>query len=181
MADVTEPCREEYCAHEEWTEGCIACDYIDAFEYRIDPLKTVYSYLAEHPWEPWPRAFQDLVGPQVEELYAPVHRAFPDDLGVGMFVREGHSSKAKQEQGSDEAGGNTFTTPLDRSWQWRDFELEDRKQRQSTMLVTCIFLYHMPCNASISLWFLGRTLCPLSKVSVPIDACQPKFDCPDQS
>ncbi|RMZ34617.1 hypothetical protein D0859_01261 [Hortaea werneckii] len=47
MADVASPRREDYCAHEESTVGCIACDYINEWEYRINGL-------AEH--EKWSAA-----------------------------------------------------------------------------------------------------------------------------
>ncbi|KAI6913639.1 hypothetical protein KC318_g539 [Hortaea werneckii] len=203
MADLGDPRREDYCAHAEWTMGCIACDYIDTWEYRIDGLaehqkwseavkqaeeflgseglsddqKQRYTHQLEtareykqacednllaldedvdsrkaevdavcskHPQESWPQAFQDLVGPKVEELYAPLRRAYPNDPQIGMFVREGQSTEEVQTQGSDEAGvkeaqGSSSATAVDSSWQavidslrqQPGFESEDVKQRHA--------------------------------------------------
>ncbi|RMY68551.1 hypothetical protein D0863_07040 [Hortaea werneckii] len=205
MADVGGPRREDYCAHAEWTMGCIACDYIDAWETRIDELaghqewsekvKQAEEFLGldelsddqkqrythelkrareykqacednllaldgevdsrkveveavcstEHPRVSWPQAFQDLVEPKVEELYAPLRRAYPNDPQIGMFVREGQSTKEEQPQGSDEARvkeaqGSSSATTNDSSWQavvdmFRrqsgEFDSEDEKQRKA--------------------------------------------------
>lgn len=87
------------------------------------------------------------MGPKVEELYAPIHRALPDNPQVGMFVREGQSTKEAQTQGSDEARvkeaqGSSSATTDDSSWQavvdmFRqrsgEFDSEDKKQRKAMM------------------------------------------------
>ena len=85
------------------------------------------------------------MGPKVEELRAPLRRAFPDNPEVGMFVREGESTEEAQIQGSDEARvketqGSSSATTVDSTWQAvidmlrqqsGEFDSEDKKQRQA--------------------------------------------------
>ncbi|KAI7270748.1 hypothetical protein KC345_g7374 [Hortaea werneckii] len=166
MADVAGPRFEDYCAHEEWTEGCIACDYIDMWEYRIDELAEYQT------WSEAVRQAEESLGLEglsddqkqryTHELKTALEykQAWEGNLpaldegldsrkaevdavcSIGVFVREGQSTKEAQTQGSDEAGvkeaqGSSSATTADRFWQHvvdslqqrPGFESEDMKQR----------------------------------------------------